>query len=1038
MGEPTPIAVRGHSEPDGWAPRPPSSPRQRSRVALVLQTVPKPVEGEPLWFGLWELLHLGGPWMGAGRGVFHADDLNEAEIAELAGLCAANGWPEPISREEFVDTVFWRAAYRQELPVVGWFLPEDLGRLAVDWTEAGGTTADAISLILWTWPKPDKRSRENTRRRPVLANGEVEDPYRPRVVVRMLDGQRPMVSFTRRKDPDPLDLMPEGRDGIVDARHVKRGRFVTVQMLAFSLNDKRLDTLAVACNAFGLSLPDQVAGGGLAGRFARAVSEQAALTRLYRHLVEVEHERVAEGRLTPDKVFSQAAYGRAVLDAAGIEPPLARNPGLDRKWLGASMGGLFGGECAVSIRTPTEPLPCLFFDYSSLYPVVASLQQADRLLKADRLEVEDEDTAVVLAELMAVAIDDLLDPQVHARLAFRFVEVAPDGAWLPHRVPADKHWKMQVSELDADRPLTYPAIDLVRAIQDTGVVPRLVRAWRVIAHGRQQGLRPVALPSGRVVAPGEDLLFALAEQRLDGGSWRGAKPCANICCSGLYSQLDDNERTGKVLQHIHFADGRSQDEYGRDLEEPGRWYLPPLAASITAGARLMLHLARQLVHRAGGTVAYVDTDSLAIVATPTGGLIPCPGGTERDEQGRDCVRALSFEEIEQALAPLEALNPFRARHGDQAPRLLKLEADNLKDGEQVVAYLHARSTKNYDRYRLGAKGSRTTVEVTKASEHGLGHLHPHWQTSHPEPVEGWVTEGRGYLLRRDLGLPAKPPGWFDEMAVSILRLNRWSDLKPFLPKGGRKQRGNGPRPFSRIAVAHPDPLYAVNEDGERIAAAALWHDDLTPEQARWRDLRDGRPLRVRPTRGPLREADLSAGGPVPVKTMRDVFDRLAARHDHGLDHSGQPTTQRTIGLVRPAATRASLILTIGRETTDQDHVGTTADPAYRYYLDAGLNPWTLARDTLRLLASGTLGRGRPKDAHKPFLIRRAGELARAALAKGGLDEVRIPGDPVGACYLYLRTVGKLGGLCVCGRPLGKRERRWCPDCRPQRKRLNSG
>ena len=968
--------------------------------------------------------------MGAGGGVFHADDLDQAEIAELTELCIASGWPTPISRKEFVDTVFWRAAYKQELPVVGWFLPEDLGRLAVDWTEAGGTSADAISLILWTWPRPTGRSRANARRRPTLANGEVENQYRPHVVVRMLDGQRPMISFTRRKDADRRDLMPEGRDGVVDPRYVKRGRFVTAQLLAFSLNDKRLDTITAACTTYGLEPPiAALAASGVDGRFAGAVSEQAALVRLYRHLVEVEHERVAEGRLTPDRVFSQAAFGRAVLDAAGIEPPLVRNADFDRRWLGAAMGGLFGGECTVAVRMPEEPLPCLFYDYSSLYAVVAALQGADRLLKADRLTVEEEDAAAVLAELMAVTVDDLLDPQVHAGLAYRFVEVAPDGAWLPHRVPADKHWKMQVSELDADRPLTYPAIDLLRALQETGVVPRIVRAWRVIPQGRQKGLRPVRLPSGRIVAPSEDLLFALAEERLAGGSWRGAKPCANICCSGLYSQLDDSERTGKVLQHIHFADGRSQDEYGSDLEEPGRWYLPPLAASITAGARLMLHLARQLIQRAGGTVAYVDTDSLAIVATPTGGLIPCPGGTERDEQGRECVRALSYAEVAEALEPLEGLNPFRERHGGRAPRLLKLEADNLQDGEQVAAYLHARSTKNYDRYRLTTKGSRTTVEVTKPSEHGLGHLHPHWQTSQPEQVEGWVTEGRGYLLRRDLDLPAKAPAWFDEMALSILRLNRWSDVKPFLAKGGRRRRGNGPRPFSRIAVAHPDPLYAANEDGERIAPVALWHDDLSPEQARWRDLRGGRPLTVRPTRGPLREADVSAGGPVPVKTMRDVFDRLAARHDHGLDHTGQPTTQRTIGLVGPAATRASLILTIGRETTDQDHVGTTADPAYRYYLDAGLNPWTLARDTLRLLAPGTLGRGRPRDADKPFLIRRAGELARAALAKDGLDEARIPGDPVGACYLYLRTVGKVRGLCECGRPLGKRERVRCAGCR---------
>ena len=49
------------------------------------------------------------------------------------------------------------------------------------------------------------------------------------------------------------------------------------------------------------------------------------------------------------------------------------------------------------------------------------------------------------------------------------------------------------------------------------------------------------------------------------------------------------------------------------------------------------------------------------------------------------------------IAPLEALNPYRLRYGVSAPPLLKVEEDNLVEGELVEAYLHARSVKNYDR-----------------------------------------------------------------------------------------------------------------------------------------------------------------------------------------------------------------------------------------------------------------------------------------------------------------------------------------------------
>lgn len=41
-----------------------------------------------------------------------------------------------------------------------------------------------------------------------------------------------------------------------------------------------------------------------------------------------------------------------------------------------------------------------------------------------------------------------------------------------------------------------------------------------------------------------------------------------------------------------------------------------------------------------------DTDSMAIIATELGGLIPCPGGPHRMLDGREAVKALSRLEVE--------------------------------------------------------------------------------------------------------------------------------------------------------------------------------------------------------------------------------------------------------------------------------------------------------------------------------------------------------------------------------------------------------
>lgn len=577
--------------------------------------------------------------------------------------------------------------------------------------------------------------------------------------------------------------------------------------------------------------------------------------------------------------------------------------------------------------------------------------------------------------------------------------------------------------------------DTLRACLAGGTVPTVLRACAIVSRGRQRGLKSVTLPSGRIVSPSEDLLFALAEERLEPNSWPGAKASANSCTSGIFAQMNDAERRARVLQHIWRADGRTHTEYGVDVEEPARWYFPPFAATVMGGSRLLLYLACTLIEAAGGTIAYRDTDAPAVVATLDGGLVPCEGGTEIDGHGRACVRALSFAEVEAALAPLEALNPYRRRYGDAAPPLLKIEDDNLHQDGLVEAFLHARSVKNYDRYRLVRSNGKIDVAITKASEHGLGHLHPHWLDLTRRPEVDWVVEGRRYELQRDLGLDVTEPAWFGDVALSVKRLTSWKDLKPFLPSGSPRRRGNGPRPFSRVAVAHPDPLHAYDDEGRRVTRVALWSDGASVGTVRWRDLETTRPLRLRAPRDELREADISAGGPVPVKTMRDVFTRLAHRHDYGLDHAGQPTSRATSGLVKPSPTNALLVIAIGREATNLDRVGVTADPAYRVYVDHDRNPWTLARDTLRLLAHGMLGPGRPREDDKVSLIQRAGELARAELAKSTGD-AGLPVDPVVACFLYLVSVGKLRVVCDgCGRRLGRRERRWCQVCRKDRRGL---
>src|SRR5205085_676544 len=93
-------------------------------------------------------------------------------------------------------------------------------------------------------------------------------------------------------------------------------------------------------------------------------------------------------------------------------------------------------------------------------------------------------------------------------------------------------------------------------------------------------------------------------------------------------------------------------------EEPGRFFFAPQAALTTGGARLMLALAERLTRDRGGGYAMCDTDSLTIVSSTRGGLVPCPGGNRSTPTGEDAVLALSHADVDAIRADLNALNPY--------------------------------------------------------------------------------------------------------------------------------------------------------------------------------------------------------------------------------------------------------------------------------------------------------------------------------------------------------------------------------------------
>jgi hypothetical protein len=139
-----------------------------------------------------------------------------------------------------------------------------------------------------------------------------------------------------------------------------------------------------------------------------------------------------------------------------------------------------------------------------------------------------------------------------------------------------------------DRPLWFSALDVLASAAISGGCPQIISATSYVPFGRQARLRarlPV-LP-GLVLDSSKDPALALvqfrrtAKARGDVNLAAGLRVVVNALVYGNFCRFDD-----------HWVKrGRSWVR----SERPGPWNCLPIAASVTAGSRLLLALLDRLV-----------------------------------------------------------------------------------------------------------------------------------------------------------------------------------------------------------------------------------------------------------------------------------------------------------------------------------------------------------------------------------------------------------------------------------------------------------
>ena len=148
------------------------------------------------------------------RYLFYGDILEDK--INLIKQCGKDHNITVMPVREFVDNVFYPYAFRMRCEVIGFNLPFDLSRLAIDYGIARNTK-DAFSLKL------------------------SEDKRNPRIRIQSIDQKRSFISF--------LNPLRKKRDKKFKAY---RGYFVDLKTLTFALTDTQ-HTLDSACESFNVN-----------------------------------------------------------------------------------------------------------------------------------------------------------------------------------------------------------------------------------------------------------------------------------------------------------------------------------------------------------------------------------------------------------------------------------------------------------------------------------------------------------------------------------------------------------------------------------------------------------------------------------------------------------------------------------------------------------------------------------------------------------------------------------------------------------------
>jgi hypothetical protein len=623
---------------DAWKPPEPYEPGRELGEFLLLDLLPDPRQPDRLGIGAAILGHRR-MVLRAWLVVHEACEVEERATIEawarknpLSTLLGPRSW-RVLDRCEFNRLALLRFGYRGRASVVGAHLGRSLALLAATddarperrWKPSIGRNRGGWTLGLaglgrygnWT----NTKGKTSRTWRPTTW-------HYPQIKVRALGRAGLWAGWTGC----PKDPKTGQRCGQVDRDGLPyRGRFVELVGLASALDGSPSDDLDVHLEAFGLAgLGDDFACPG--EQAAKLAAERVLVVRDLALALDDDANRWLQHGLGVDSVFGGGRLADRLAASRGLIAPLAKSSlGDDElaRWAGAMHGA------RVDAPFPPVPFPAVDIDLRSAYPTAAILNGTWAVASAAL--IDSEDCTYELVELLArPEFEGLLyDPATWRRWGLCLVELIPDGDLLP--IAPGRDGRLVLAPIHGTEPLPFVFGHLAAAVlAGGGLRGRVIRASRIVGHGRQEGLRGGRIYGDLGLPVGRDPTAALVEYR------------------SAVKAVGDK----RLAASLRVAMNSTPWIYGKGAEfhnvggskVPAPWCFPPFAASAVGTCAALVAMAEAEIVRLGGAIAATDTDGLTFPASPEGGTIELPDGST--------LRAPSWSEIDTVLDRFEALNPY--------------------------------------------------------------------------------------------------------------------------------------------------------------------------------------------------------------------------------------------------------------------------------------------------------------------------------------------------------------------------------------------